>query len=231
MAEESNAAASEDWRNHLQQYKADFPLWYNNPVQDLTPQWVMQAVHKATDGKAIITTDVGQHQMWAAQYYGFNQPNRWVTSGGLGTMGFGFPAAIGAQLASPDSTVISIVGDGGFQMTMQELSVLQERRLPVKVLIVNNQSLGMVRQWQEFFYQERYSESLLNVQPDFIKLADSYGIKGVRLDTQEQLVQQLPSLLHSDEPVVIDCRVLRQENVFPMIAPGKGLHEMIGVSR
>ncbi|QXE02922.1 biosynthetic-type acetolactate synthase large subunit [Terribacillus sp. DMT04] len=231
MAEESNAAASEDWRNHLQQYKADFPLWYNNPVQDLTPQWVMQAVHKATDGKAIITTDVGQHQMWAAQYYGFDQPNRWVTSGGLGTMGFGFPAAIGAQLASPDSTVISIVGDGGFQMTMQELSVLQERRLPVKVLIVNNQSLGMVRQWQEFFYQERYSESLLNVQPDFIKLADSYSIKGVRLDTQEQLVQQLPSLLHSDEPVVIDCRVLRQENVFPMIAPGKGLHEMIGVSR
>ncbi|SNZ13924.1 acetolactate synthase, large subunit [Terribacillus aidingensis] len=231
LAEESNAEASEDWCNHLQQYKADFPLWYNNPVQDLTPQWVMQAVHKATDGKAIITTDVGQHQMWAAQYYGFDQPNRWVTSGGLGTMGFGFPAAIGAQLASPDSTVISIVGDGGFQMTMQELSVLQERRLPVKVLIVNNQSLGMVRQWQEFFYQERYSESLLHVQPDFIKLADSYSIKGVRLDTQEQLVQQLPSLLQSDEPVVIDCRVLRQENVFPMIAPGKGLHEMIGVSR
>jgi acetolactate synthase I/II/III large subunit len=231
LAEESSATASEDWCNHLQQYKADFPLWYNNPVQDLTPQWVMQAVHKATDGKAIITTDVGQHQMWAAQYYGFDQPNRWVTSGGLGTMGFGFPAAIGAQLACPDSTVISIVGDGGFQMTMQELSVLQERRLPVKVLIVNNQSLGMVRQWQEFFYQERYSESLLNVQPDFIKLADSYSIKGVRLDTQEQLVQQLPSLLQSDEPVVIDCRVLRQENVFPMIAPGKGLHEMIGVSR
>ncbi len=146
-------------------------------------------------------------------------------------MGFGFPAAIGAQLACPESKVISVVGDGGFQMTMQELSVLQERKLPVKVLIVNNQSLGMVRQWQEFFYQERYSESLLNIQPDFVKLADSYDIKGVRLETQEQLVAELPSLLQSDEPVVIDCRVLRQENVFPMIAPGKGLHEMIGVSR
>lgn len=228
---EAEMPDTETWRNHLQNYKEEYPLWYNNPAEDLIPQWVMKAVHKATDGNAIITTDVGQHQMWTAQYYGFDRPNRWVTSGGLGTMGFGFPAAIGAKLACPESKVISVVGDGGFQMTMQELSVLQERKLPVKVLIVNNQSLGMVRQWQEFFYQERYSESLLNIQPDFVKLADSYDIKGVRLETQEQLVAELPSLLQSDEPVVIDCRVLRQENVFPMIAPGKGLHEMIGVSR
>ncbi|ADU29662.1 acetolactate synthase large subunit [Evansella cellulosilytica] len=228
----SQSAESPDhssWMQQLSEQKQEFPLWYNNPKQEMVPQWLIKALHKVTNGEAIITTDVGQHQMWAAQYYTFNKPNRWVTSGGLGTMGFGFPAAIGAQLAEPDSTVVAVVGDGGFQMTLQELSVLQERNLPVKVMIVNNGALGMVRQWQEAFYEKRYSESLIGVQPDFVKLAESYQIRGIKIETQEDLISLLPEVFSYDGPVVLDCRVLQQENVYPMIAPGKGLNEMIGV--
>ncbi|MBM7095441.1 MULTISPECIES: acetolactate synthase large subunit [Alteribacter] len=218
-----------EWMEKLNNNKKSYPLWYNKPDQEMCPQWLMEKVHEMTNGEAIVTTDVGQHQMWAAQYYSFNEPNRWVTSGGLGTMGFGFPAAIGAQLAKPDRTVVAIVGDGGFQMTMQELSVLQERGLPVKVIIVNNEALGMVRQWQEAFYDKRYSESLLGCQPDFVKLAESYYLKAMKVDSQKELVQVLPEVFAYDGPVVLDARVLQAENVYPMIAPGKGLHEMIGV--
>ncbi|WP_026570563.1 MULTISPECIES: acetolactate synthase large subunit [Sediminibacillus] len=224
-----SSAEHDEWLQHLSGYQQENPLWYKNPVKEMVPQWVIEAVHKITNGNAIVTTDVGQHQMWAAQYYAFEEPDRWVTSGGLGTMGFGFPAAIGAQLAKPEETVIAFVGDGGFQMTLQELSVLQERRLPVKVIIVNNGALGMVRQWQETFYEERYSESLLQIQPDFVKLADSYGIRGYRVDNQEDFLDLLPEVFSYNGPVVLDCRVLQQENVYPMIAPGKGLHQMIGV--
>lgn len=217
------------WLSHVQENKANYPLWYTKPETDMIGQWAIEQVFKETNGDAIITTDVGQHQMWTAQFYKFNKPNRWVTSGGLGTMGFGFPAAIGAQLAAPEDMVVAIVGDGGFQMTLQELSILQERNLPVKVIIVNNAALGMVRQWQEKFYEKRYSESVFSIQPDFVKLAEAYEIKGVKIDTQEELSEKLPDLLAYDGPVLIDCRVLQQENVYPMIAPGKGLHEMIGV--
>ncbi|UFU01357.1 acetolactate synthase large subunit [Radiobacillus kanasensis] len=219
----------EQWWELLGRYQDEYPLWYNNPKESMIGQWVLETVHEVTKGEAIVTTDVGQHQMWAAQYYTLEKPDRWVTSGGLGTMGFGFPSAIGAQLAKPDDLVVAIVGDGGFQMTFQELSILQERNLPVKVIIVNNQALGMVRQWQEKFYEERYSESLFAIQPDFVKLADSYSIRGVKIETQADFEAQLPELMAYDGPVVIDCRVLQQENVYPMIAPGKGLHEMIGV--
>ncbi|MBM7552951.1 acetolactate synthase large subunit [Thalassobacillus pellis] len=219
----------EEWLETLKGYQKEYPLWYNNPESKLVPQWLLEKVHDYTGGNAIITTDVGQHQMWAAQYYKLEKPNRWVTSGGLGTMGFGFPAAIGAQIASPDDTVVAVVGDGGFQMTLQELSLLQELDLPVKVLIVNNEALGMVRQWQEKFYEERYSQSLLNTQPDFVKLAESYNLKGMKITSQQDIEEKLPDALKTREPMVIDCRVLREENVYPMIAPGKGLHEMIGV--
>ncbi|MDC3412718.1 acetolactate synthase large subunit [Aquibacillus sp. 3ASR75-11] len=219
----------QEWLTELKRFKQDYPLWYNNPKNEISPQWLIEAIHKVTKGDAIVTTDVGQHQMWAAQYYTFTKPDRWVTSGGLGTMGFGFPAAIGAQIAAPDETVVAIVGDGGFQMTLQELSILQEKGLPVKVIIVNNQALGMVRQWQESFYEKRYSESLLTTQPDFVKLAESYEIRGMKIDNQEDLIHALPEVFSYDGPVLLDCRVRKEENVYPMIAPGKGLNQMIGV--
>ncbi|MFJ5714324.1 acetolactate synthase large subunit [Neobacillus sp. NPDC093127] len=217
------------WLETLHQYKQEYPLWYKHNPDGMCPQWLIEAVHKVTNGEAIVTTDVGQHQMWAAQYYTFREPHRWITSGGLGTMGFGFPAAIGAQIASPESTVVAFVGDGGFQMTLQELSVIYERNLPVKIIIVNNGALGMVRQWQELLHGNRISESILHTQPDFVKLADSYGIRGMKIDNEEDLITSLPELFAHDGPVLVDCRVLQQEKVFPMIAPGKGIHEMIGV--
>jgi acetolactate synthase I/II/III large subunit len=229
LGQTADSPAHEAWLATLNQYKEEYPLWYKHNPNGMCPQWVIEAVHKVTKGEAIIATDVGQHQMWAAQYYTFTKPHRWITSGGLGTMGFGLPAAIGAQIASPESTVVAIVGDGGFQMTLQELGVIYERKLPVKIIIVNNGALGMVRQWQELLYENRISESLLNIQPDFVKLADSYSIRGYKVDNEEDLSTVLPEAFAYDGPVLIDCRVLRQEKVFPMIAPGKGIHEMIGV--
>jgi acetolactate synthase I/II/III large subunit len=217
------------WLETLQKYKEEFPLWYKHNPNGMCPQWVIEAVYKVTNGEAIVATDVGQHQMWAAQYYTFTKPHRWITSGGLGTMGFGFPAAIGAQIAEPESTVVAIVGDGGFQMTLQELGVIYERKLPVKIIIVNNGALGMVRQWQELLYENRISQSILDTQPDFVKLAESYSIRGYKVESQEELITVLPEVFAYDGPALVDCRVLQQEKVYPMIAPGKGIHEMIGV--
>lgn len=219
------------WCETLAHNKQEYPFWYDHPEEYISPQGLIEKIHSVTNGEAIITTDVGQHQMWAAQYYTLDSPNKWVTSGGLGTMGFGFPAAIGAQLGNPEELVVSIVGDGGFQMTCQELSVIHEKNLPVKVIILNNEALGMVRQWQEKFFDKRYSESVFATNPDFVKLAESYGVKGVRATKEEDVLATLEEIFAYDGPVVADFRVCQQENVYPMIAPGKGAHEMLGVKR
>ncbi|HET7657550.1 MAG TPA: acetolactate synthase large subunit [Bacillales bacterium] len=220
---------TDEWHEKLRSYKEEYPLWYEKDGQQIKPQSLVEMVHRRTNGEAIVVTDVGQHQMWAAQYFSFTKPRHWVTSGGLGTMGYGLPAAIGAQLAKPDQTVVAIVGDGGFQMTLQELGVLQELQLPVKVFIFNNASLGMVRQWQSIFYNERLSESLLPVQPDFRKLAQAYGIKGLTAQTPYEAEIAVQDALNTDGPVLVNFQIPERENVYPMVAPGKGLHEMVGV--
>lgn len=221
---------TEEWKQQLSEWKEEYPLWYtDNREEGLKPQKLIEYIHQFTNGEAIVATDVGQHQMWAAQFYPFRKADKWVTSGGLGTMGFGLPAAIGAQLADRNATVVAILGDGGFQMTLQELDVIRQLNLPVKVVILNNECLGMVRQWQEIFYEERYSESKFSAQPDFVKLSEAYGIKGIRISSEKEAEEELKKALSSKEPAVIDVRVAKSEKVFPMIAPGKGLHEMVGV--
>lgn len=221
----------DSWRHKTQTDKAQNPLWYDRGEELISPQWLIEQVYGATNGEAIVTTDVGQHQMWSAQFYNFKNPNHFVTSGGLGTMGFGLPAAIGAQLAFPEKTVVAIVGDGGFQMTMQELATLRQYNLPVKVVIVNNEALGMVRQWQEKFYDERYSESLMQTNPDFVLLGESFGIKSVKLTSEDEVTGVLNEVLNSNEPVLIDARVEKMDLVYPMVPSGKGNHEMIGVRK
>lgn len=221
----------QEWKKHLQRNKEQYPLWHERPEALISPQWVLQQIHQVTNGNAIVTTDVGQHQMWTAQYYTFDKPNRWVTSGGLGSMGFGFPSAIGAQFGAPDELVISISGDGGFQMNLQELMIVKQFNLPIKIIILNNQALGMVRQWQESFYDERYSESLLDMNPDFIKLAESYGIRGVKVEKEEDVPAVLRDIFTYDGPVLVDCRIVKKEKVYPMVAPGKGIQQMIGVTK
>ena len=220
-----------DWEAETQTNKNDYPFWYQNKEDSISPQWLIEEIYYATEGKAVVVTDVGQHQMWAGQFYKYDQPHNFVTSGGLGTMGFGLPAALGAQIGRPGETVVAILGDGGIQMTSQELATIKDYDLPVKVVIVNNESLGMVRQWQEIIYEERYSESLLGGgrNPDFVLLAESYGIKGVRISQEAEVKEALRAAFDYDGPVVIDARVTPNEKVFPMVPAGKGNDEMIGV--
>ncbi|MDM5320898.1 acetolactate synthase large subunit [Bacillus altitudinis] len=230
IKQDGKQGESDEWKNQLDQWKEEYPLWYvEDEAEGFKPQKLIEYIHQFTKGEAIVATDVGQHQMWAAQFYPFENADKWVTSGGLGTMGFGLPAAIGAQLADQKATVVAILGDGGFQMTLQELAVIRELNLPVKVIVLNNHSLGMVRQWQEIFYEERYSYSKFSEQPDFVKLSEAYGIKGIRISSDEEAKEKLEEALTSREPVFIDVNVARDEKVFPMVAPGKGLHEMVGV--
>ncbi|MGP6139789.1 biosynthetic-type acetolactate synthase large subunit [Jeotgalibaca sp. A127] len=220
-----------DWAEMTQTNKTNYPLWYQRNSETISPQWLIEEIYHATNGDAIVVTDVGQHQMWAGQFYKYDKPHNFVTSGGLGTMGFGLPAAIGAQVGRPNETVIALLGDGGIQMTSQELATIRDYNLPVKVIIVNNEALGMVRQWQEIIYEERYSESLLTNgrNPDFVKLADSYGIKGYRVSKESEVPSLIKEALAFDGPILIDARVTHKEKVFPMVPAGKGNDEMIGV--
>ncbi|MGV2805613.1 acetolactate synthase large subunit, partial [Clostridium perfringens] len=181
---------------------------------------VIEMLNDTTKGEAIVTTDVGQHQMWSAQYYKFNQPRSWITSGGLGTMGFGFPSAIGAQMAHPDRLVISINGDGGMQMCAQELAICAINNIPVKIVVINNQVLGMVRQWQELIYDNRYSHIDLAGSPDFVKLAEAYGVKGLRATTKEEAQRAWAEAMETPGPVLVEFVVENGENVYPMVTQG-----------
>ncbi|MBC1499516.1 biosynthetic-type acetolactate synthase large subunit [Listeria weihenstephanensis] len=210
--------------------KERHPFTYNRDSKaEIKPQKVIEIIGEITEGKALVATDVGQHQMWVAQFYPFSHDHQIMTSGGLGTMGFGFPAAIGAQLAYPEQTVVAFVGDGGFQMTNQELAILNDYNINLKTVIINNGSLGMVRQWQEKFHNERYSHSIFQSQPDFVKLAEAYGVKGVRLTDPQTLAADLKEAFAYPGPIVIDCVVSPSELVLPMIPPGKANHQMEGV--
>ena len=218
-----------EWTDKVKEWKNEYPLAHRNVGEDkLLPQEVLKAVNDILDGDAIVVTDVGQHQMWAAQYLTFKNPDTIVTSGGAGTMGFGVPAAMGAQVAARDKKVVLIVGDGGFQMTLEEIMMIRQYNLPVKIVLINNSFLGMVRQWQELFKDRRYSFVDLQCNPDFVKIAEAYGIKSERLKTKEDLNNRLKDLILSDEGAIIDCIVEKEENVFPMIPAGKTVNQMIG---
>ncbi len=218
-----------EWVEQIRQWKTEYPMMYVKTSDKLMPQEVLKSLDDIVKGEAIITTDVGQHQMWAAQYLRFNRPYTMLTSGGSGTMGFGLPSAIGAQVANPDKLVIAVVGDGGFQMTYHELMLLTQYNLPVKILILNNSYLGMVRQWQELFFDKRYSAVDLDVNPDFEKIGEAYGIQTVTIKTREELDNELEGLIQSDKPVIINCIVEKEANVFPMIPSGKSAAHMIGL--
>ena len=218
-----------EWTDKVKEWKKEYPLAHRDVGKDkLLPQEVLKAINDILDGDTIVVTDVGQHQMWAAQYMTYKNVNSIVTSGGAGTMGFGVPAAIGAQVGARDKKVVLIVGDGGFQMTLEEIMMIRQYNLPVKVVIINNSFLGMVRQWQELFKDRRYSFVDLECNPDFVKIADAYGIKSERLKTKADLENKLKDLILSDEGVILDCIVEKEENVFPMIPAGKTVSQMIG---
>jgi acetolactate synthase I/II/III large subunit len=218
-----------EWWQKIRGWQEKHPLGYTDSTDaEIKPQFMVQALYEATGGDAIVTSDVGQHQMWAAQYYHFNQPRRWINSGGLGTMGFGLPAALGAQVGCPDQTVVCIAGDGSIQMNIQELATCAQDKIPVKVFIMNNGYLGMVRQWQELFWEKRYSHVDMGSFPDFVKLAEAYGATGMRFTDKATLVDDMKAALATDGPVVVDVRVTREENTYPMIAPGAAAREMVG---
>lgn len=215
------------WIAQLEENKENYPLHYHDSDTEIKPQFVLEMISETTKGEAIITTDVGQHQMWAAQFYKFNWPRSLITSGGLGTMGFGFPAAIGAQIGHPDRVVVSINGDGGMQMCAQEMAICAIHQIPIKIVVINNQVLGMVRQWQEIIYDHRYSHIDLAGSPDFVKLAEAYGIKGLRATTKQEAIQVWHEALDTNGPVLVEFVIPKEENVYPMVLSGNSLDQMI----
>jgi len=217
----------EAWHRQIAEWKERHPLRYRQEGDTIKPQFAIDAIYRATKGQAIVVTDVGQHQMWAAQFYLSTQPRTWVTSGGLGAMGFGFPAALGAQMGRPDALVCAIVGDGGFQMTLQDLATAVEWGLPIKIYVINNKCLGMVRQWQQLFYRERYSHVMLQ-NPDFAKLAEAFGAVGIAVRRPEEVAPAIErSLEVTDGPCLVDVHCDPGENCYPMIPSGQSIKEMI----
>ncbi len=219
----------ESWWDRIEGWRRQYPLRYDDSEDnEIKPQRAIEAIYEATGGNAIVTTDVGQHQMWTAQYFHFARPRTWINSGGLGTMGFGLPAAMGAKVGKPEETVVCISGDGSFQMNAQELATCAENKVDVKVFILNNGYLGMVRQWQELFWDGRYSQVDMGRFPDFVKLAEAYGCTGIRLTDKTTIVDDVKAALATPGPVVVDVAVTREENTYPMIPAGSAARDMVG---
>jgi acetolactate synthase-1/2/3 large subunit len=226
---EADPGRLEEWWSRIRVWQERHPLRYDDSTDsEIKPQFMIQSLYEATGGEAIVTSDVGQHQMWTAQYYHFPQPRRWINSGGLGTMGFGLPAAMGAKVGCPDQTVVCVAGDGSVQMNMQELATCAQEGIAIKVFIMNNGYLGMVRQWQELFWDKRYSQVDMGQWPDFVKVAEAYGATGLRLRDKHTLVADMKEALAMDGPVLVDVRVTREENTYPMIPAGQPARNMVG---
>jgi len=224
----SNKQKIAAWWNQIEKWRKKNSLSYVNSKKVIKPQFAVQKLYELTkDQDAFITTEVGQHQMWAAQHYKFDKPNRWMTSGGLGTMGYGLPAAVGVQVAHPDKLVIDIAGEASVLMTMQEMSTAVQYKLPIKIFILNNEYMGMVRQWQELLHEKNYSESYTAALPDFVKLAEAYGCVGIRANKPEELDEKIKQMLSVDKPVIFDCVVDKTENCYPMIPSGKPHNQML----
>jgi len=224
----SNKQKISKWWEKIQKWRSVNSFDYINSTETIKPQYAVQRLYELTKDKdTYITTEVGQHQMWAAQHYKFNKPNRWMTSGGLGTMGYGLPAAVGVQVAHPNKLVVDIAGEASVLMTMQEMSTAVQYSLPIKIFILNNEYMGMVRQWQELLHDKNYSESYTAALPDFVKLAEAYGCVGLRATTPEELDDKIIEMINTDRPVIFDCLVDKQENCFPMIPSGKAHNQML----
>ena len=224
----SNKQKISKWWEKIQKWRAVNSFDFVNSTETIKPQYAVQRLYELTKNKdTYITTEVGQHQMWAAQHYKFNKPNRWMTSGGLGTMGYGLPAAVGVQVAHPNKLVIDIAGEASVLMTMQEMSTAVQYSLPIKIFILNNEYMGMVRQWQELLHEKNYSESYTAALPDFVKLAEAYGCVGIRAKTPDELDDKIIEMINTDRPVIFDCMVDKEENCFPMIPSGKPHNQML----
>ena len=226
--EKSNKQKISKWWSQIQKWRTKNSLNFINSTKVIKPQHAVQRLYELTKHKDVfITTEVGQHQMWAAQHYKFNKPNRWMTSGGLGTMGYGLPAAVGVQIANPDKLVIDIAGEASVLMTMQEMSTAVQYKLPIKIFILNNEYMGMVRQWQELLHEKNYAESYTAALPDFVKLAEAYGCVGIRAKTPDELDEKINEMINIEQPVIFDCVVDKHENCFPMIPSGKPHNQML----
>jgi acetolactate synthase-1/2/3 large subunit len=229
----ADKSRTDDWWEQIRSWQKEFPIAFEETEgTEIKPQRAIADIFKAVGPDAIVSTDIGQHQMWTAQYFDFAEPRKWIQSGGLGTMGFGLPAAMGAKVGAPEETVICIAGDGSVQMNMQELSTCSTEGIAVKIFIINNGYLGMVRQWQELFWDKRYSAVDMrppdNEWPDFVKLAEAHGATAFRFDDKTSLIDDIKKAVATPGPVVCDIRVTREENVYPMIAPGQAARDMVG---